>query len=128
MDDIYDDFYSNTYYLIDKYGNDSQIETTLLNVVLVLKGVRDAFIIDSIGYNMKLLDELLQIITEYELTAIKLTEIEYLICLTVNKSNVIKNYNINPAIVLGYCYTKPDFANLLILRYALLLCAIYHIW
>lgn len=119
MEEIYDDFYVIADYLIEKYGNiyyDS-INTSLLNIVLVLAGARTACIIDSIRTNSLLLNELLEIVVDnYYLTVSRLTDVEYLVFLTDNKDLIDKENNMGK--LLGYCYTKPDFGNTNIKRVA----------
>lgn len=123
MDDtqIYDDFYEIFANLIEKYGENyrGNINSSLLNVILVLTGTRTACVIDEIRYNPSLLDELLEILLDYyKISITRLTSVEYLLYLTVNKDYVEKEYKHNRANVLGYCYNKNDFANIYIDRVA----------
>ena len=112
---IYDDFYDISMSLTGKYGDSysDNIDSSLLNVILVLTGARTACIIDSIRFNALLLNELLEILLNYyDLSIIRLTAVEFLLFLTVNKDFVSKEYKLNMANVLGYCYTGSDFANI----------------
>lgn len=113
-DTIYDDFYVLFFDLTQEYGEiyESYITTALLNVLLVLTGARTACIIDSIRTNIPLLNKLLTLLKEYyNISTIELSVVEYLLFLTVNKNSVIKQWNLNKADLLGYCYNKNDFAN-----------------
>lgn len=117
MDDtqIYDDFYEISTDLIEIHGEhySDNIYSSLLNVILVLTGARTACVIDSIRNNPSLLDELLErLLDYYEISVTRLTSVEYLLYLTVNKDYVEKEYKHNPTDVLGYCYNKNDFANI----------------
>lgn len=114
ISEIYDDFYMISESLAKKYGNHycNDIDSSLLNVILVLTGARMACIIDSIRFNTSLLNELLEILLDYyNLSMIRLTAVEFLVFLTVNKDFVNKEYRLNMANLLGYCYTQSDFAN-----------------
>lgn len=79
----------------------------------MVKGARPACIIDSLRYNDGLLNDFLEIVPLYyeDLTFIKLTTVEYLVCLTSNKEQVLKDYKSNPGKALGYCYlfTRQDY-------------------
>lgn len=118
---IYDSFYVIFNDLVDKYGDlyASYINTSLLNVILVVGSARNACIIDRIRNNNALLSDLLDIIKDYyPLSIIKLTDVEFLVYMTINKNYInetmkhnMKEYNINMGKVLGYCYTKSDFSN-----------------
>jgi len=112
---IYDDFYINSQYLTEKYGdfNTNNINESLLNATLVLAKARPACIIDSIRNNDELLNELLDILLEdYDLSITRLTSVEYLVYLTINKDYIEKEFKINKANVLGYCYNKNDYDNI----------------
>ena len=118
---IYDDFYEIATDLIEEYGDiyRNDIISSLLNVILVLSGARMACIIDDIRVNEALLKRLLEILLDYyPLSVNRLTSVEYLLFLTINKDQVEKEYNMIRANVLGYCYNKPDFANIFIDRIA----------
>lgn len=118
-DQIYDEFYQISANLIEEYGNRDDIISSLLNVILVLTGARTACVIDSIRHNDPLLKVLLEILLEYyDLSITRLTRVEYLLYLTINKDFVEREYKRNPANVLGYCYNKNDFANVYIDRIA----------
>lgn len=117
---IYDDFYTNSQYLTEKYGdsNGNDINESLLNVTLVLAGARPACIIDSIRNNNELLNELLNILLEdYDLSITRLTSVEYLVYLTINKDYIEKEFKINKANALGYCYNKDDFNDINIVEF-----------
>jgi hypothetical protein len=79
----------------------------------VLAKARPACIIDSISNNKELLNELLDILLEdYDLSKTRLTSVEYLVYLTVNKNYIENEFKINKANVLGYCYNKNDFYDI----------------
>lgn len=101
--------------MIEKYGdyNANDINENLLNVTLVLAEAKPACIIDSIRNNDELLDELLNILLgDYDLSITRLTSVEYLVYLTINKDYIEKEPKINKANALGYCYNKNDFADI----------------
>lgn len=111
---IYDDFYEIYADLIEVHGKiyRDQINTSLLNTILVLTGARTACVIDRIRNKPSLLEELLErLLDYYDLSITRLTSVEYLLYLTINKDFVEKEYKRNPANVLGYCYNRNDFAN-----------------
>lgn len=119
MEELYDDFYSMFYHLTKKHGMEYQdmVNTSLMNVLLVITKTRPACIIDQIRYNQTLLNELLEILlNDYCLSTIKLTDVEYLIFLTSNQVYIEQEYRRNMANVLDYCYNGPDWKNLNINR------------
>jgi len=111
----YDAFYAIFVEIIDKYGDTyrSDVNTSLLNVILVVKKARPSCIIDRLRWNDSLLQDFLEIIKLYyeNLSIIQLPSVEYLVCLTKNVKKILRDYKINPGKALGYCYLfkKSDY-------------------